>query len=196
MYKKQMVVQKILCFAALIIGAIIFVYSLGIMTDLYEALYPVRNSADPEKTKVAGTIVYYNMQGFNKQFLLAGIGMILLGVLLFITNTHVRRKYYIGNYVSVAAYSAAGLVLTVWAHAQIEYYKAQFLQVDFEALKAYAEDWKTYYTDSTFWFDIHYLVFGLLVVIIIALIANVFWKRSLMKAEQELINRGKEAAAS
>ena len=83
----------------------------------------------------------------------------------------------------------------MWAHGQIEAYKAQFLQVDFEALKEHAEMWNTAYTESTFWFDVHYLIFGLLLLVAAALIANVFWKRKLMKEEQDLIRQGKEATA-
>ena len=50
-------------------------------------------------------------------------------------------------------------------------------------------------TESTFWFDIHYVIFGLLLIGTCLLIANVIWKRKLMKEEQTLIARGKEAVA-
>ncbi len=96
MYKKQLTVQKILCIAAVIVSAVVFLYALGIMTDLYDALYDtMRNPNDVFQTDVPGSIVYYNMQDFNNYFLKYSIGLILLAVLLFITNTHVRRKYYI-----------------------------------------------------------------------------------------------------
>ena len=97
MYKKQMTVQRILCVGMLIVCAVIFLYSLGIMTDLYDALYnTIRNPEKLEKTTVTGSRIYYDMQGFNRDFLHASIGMLLLCVVLFLTNTHSRRKYYIG----------------------------------------------------------------------------------------------------
>ena len=196
MYRKQVKLQKLLCFALLIISAMIFIYSLGIMTDLYDALYTtIRNPAKPEKTTVTGSRIYYDMQGFNQQFLLASIGMILLCVTLFLTGTHTRRKYYIGNYASTLLVSAGGLAFTVWAHGEIEAWKAQFLQIDFEELAAHAAKKKTLYTDSTFWFDIHWVLFGLLVIGIVLLIANVIWKRRLMKGEQMLLAGKKEAVA-
>ena len=196
MYKKQLTAQKIICLAAVIVSAAVFVYSLGLVTDLYDTLYStMRNASDLTKTDVSGSIVYYNIQDFNRQFMYASIGLLLLSVLLMITNTHTRRKYYIGNYVAVGLYSVASLVLIVWAHIQIEVYKAEFLEVDFEALKEHAETWGTAYTESTFFFDIHYLIFGLLLVVVILLVGNVFWKRSLMKEEQELLTKGKEATA-
>ncbi len=190
MYKKQLRAQKLLCFLAIGISAAVFIYSLGIMTDLYDTLYStMRNPNNLTQTDVPGSLVYYNMQGFNHYFLLSGIALILLAVLLFVTNTHARRKYYIGNYVASGLYAAAAVGVSVWAHGQIEFYKAQFKQVDFAALKEHAETWGTAYTESTFWFDIHYLVFALLLAVAALLVANAVWKSSLMKQEAALLSK-------
>ena len=62
-------------------------------------------------------------------------------------------------------------------------------------LAEHAAKKKSLYTESTFWFDIHYVLFGLLVIGVILLIANAVWKRKLMKEEQTLIAKGEEAAA-
>lgn len=195
MYKKQMTVQKIICMAAIIVSAIFFIYTLGIMTDLYDSLYDtMRNPRDWSQTDVSGSIVYYNMQAFNQRFLLLSIGQILLALLLFLTNTHRRRKYYIGNYISTGAFVAFGVYNAIFAHTYIEIFKAQFLQVDFAALKEHAEMWGTLYTESTFWFDLHYLVFGLLLLVCVLLIANVVWKILLMREEDRLIAEGGPAA--
>lgn len=196
MYKKQVKLQKLLCLALLIISALIFIYSLGIMTDLYDALYStIRSASNLDRSTVTGSRVYYDMQDFNKLFLKLSIGMILLCVVLFITNTHNRRKYYIGNYCAIGLVAAGGVGLTVWAHGQIEAYKAQFLQINFEELAAHATKRKTLYTESTFWFDIHYVLFALLLIGVVLLIANAVWKCKLMKEEQALITSGKGAAA-
>lgn len=196
MYKKQVALQKVLCVGLLIVCALIFLYSLGIMTDLYDALYnTIRNPEKLEKTTVTGSRIYYDMQPFNKNFLHAAIGMILLCVLLFLTNTHSRRRYYVGNYAAVGLFTAGGAAFTVWAHQEIEAFKAQFLQINFEELAEHAAKKKSLYTDSTFWFDIHYLAFGLLLLGILLLLINVIWKRKLMKDEQALIQKGKEAVA-
>ena len=85
MYKKQLTVQKILCLVAVIVAALVFLYSLGIMTDLYDSLYDtMRNPNNLLKTDVPGSIVYYNMQEFNRMFLVDSIGVILLAVLLLV----------------------------------------------------------------------------------------------------------------
>ena len=190
MYKKQMTLQRYLCLAMLIISAVVFIYSLGIMTDLYDSLYGTYRRG---KTTVSGAEVYMDMQGFNKLFLRGSIGLILLSVLLFVTSTHSRRRYYVGNYAAVGLFSAASIAFTVWAHGQIEAFKAQFLTIDFAKLLTHATSRKTLYTESTFWFDIHYLVFGLLLVSVVLLIINAVWKSKLMKDEQALIAQGKEA---
>ena len=55
--------------------------------------------------------------------------------------------------------------------------------------------WKTAYTESTFWFDIHYLVFGISILVSLGLVACAVWKMKLMKEEKALIESGKGAAA-
>ena len=193
MYKRQMLFQKILCLLTLISGGLIFIYSLGIMTDLYDSLYTALNP-------VKGKDLYYEMQDFNKLFVKLSIGFILVTALLFFTNTNMRRKYYIGNYVAIGLNVVYGLAFTVWAHLQIQSYRKAFLNIDFDALKENAmewhpNDWQTYYTDSTFWFDMHYLVFGILLVLEVLHIYNFLWKKKLMEEETGLIGKGKEAVS-
>lgn len=194
MYKTQMKLQKILCLLAILASTLVFIYSLGLMTDLYDSLYgTMTDPNDLTKTTVPGSIVYYDMQGFNNTFMKAGLGLILLSCLLFITNTHSRRKYYVGNFVSIALQAAANVAVAVWAHTQLQQYRAQFLAVDFEALAKHAKRWKTLYTQSTFWFDVHYGVFAVLLIVTVLLVGNALWKRSLMKQERVLIAQGEEA---
>ena len=196
MYRKQLTWQKILCFAALAVSAIVFLYALGLMTDLYDSLYSTMPYPDdPDVTDVPGSQVYYHMQPYNKQLLSASIVMILLSCLLFITSTHSRRRYYVGNVVSSVLWTGAGVWYAIWAHGQSELYKAEFLQIDFEELAFFAELWETPYIDSTFWFDAHYVVFALVLLVGLLLIGNLIWKFSLMNAEKRLIEEGKKVSA-
>ena len=124
------------------------------------------------------------------------IVLILLSCLLYLTNTHIRRKYYIGNYVSIALYSIATLGVAGWSHIQIEAFKVQYLTtVDFEALKSFSEMWGSKYIESTFMLDLHYVVLALAVLSVAALVGGAIWKVQLMKAEDALIAEGKEAVA-
>ncbi len=197
MYKKQLVFQKFACMFAVVAAAVSFVYSLGIITDIYDSLY--RTMMDPNdltQTFVPGSIIYYDMQAFNKSFMNVSIVLILLSCLLFLTNTNVRRKYYIGNYVSIGLYSVATLGVAVWSHLQIEAFKVQYLTtVDFEALKAFSEMWGSTYIESTFMLDLHYVVLALAVLSVAALVYSAIWKVQLMKAEDALLAEGKEAVA-
>ena len=196
MYKKQLKLQKILCFLAIVSSVLIFLYALGIMTDLYDTLYStMKNPADLTETDVPGSIVYYNMQAYNSYFLRESIVLILFSCLLFLTNTHVRRKYYIGNYISVAIFAIANIYVAIEAHGYIEAFKERFLRIDFAARKEHAEMWKTAYTDSTFWFDIHYAVFAFSILVAILLVVSTIWKIRLMKEEARLIAVGKEKTA-
>ena len=197
MYKKQMTVQKILCLAAIIVSGVFFLYSLGIMTDLYDSLYTtMRNPNNINQTSVPGSQIYYYMQDFNNTLLMCSIGLILLAVLLYVTNTHVRRRYYIGNFFATGAFTVASVAMSVYGHTYIEAYKQFYLtNLDFAALKEFAEMWGTLYTDSTLWFDLHYLVFGLMLVVSALLVCNAVWKVNLMKDEAKLVEEGRGAAA-
>lgn len=197
MYKKQMVYQKIVCILALIASVLVFFSSLGLSTDLYDALsrtilYP---DYDLEATSVAGSRVYYDMFGFNSAFTKASIAMILITLILFITNTHTRRKYYIGNYIAVGLTSAAAIGISVWSIPQIADFKTQFQNnVDFEALKTFSKDWGTLYIgrEDTFWFDITYVIFGFLLLTTLLLILNACFKTVLMKAEKRTVGCRKD----
>lgn len=192
MYKKQMRFQKVFCFIALFASVLVFIYSLGIMTDLYDTLYTtMMDPTNIDDTWVPGSQVYYHMQGFNKSLLSASIVMIILAVLLFITNTDKRRKYYVANYISTGLFSVFTVCLSFWAHSNIQVFRAEWKALDFAALRDFADMFKSAYTESTFWFDAHYLVFGISLVAVCLLIFNVYWKICLMKEEKRLVEGGK-----
>ena len=191
MYKKQMILQRIVCYALLISAAIVFVYSLGLVTDLYEALYPY---SDPTKRKfVEGADIYTLIQPFNKQLTGVGIALILSAVSLFVFNTHKRRKYYVGNYVTVALNAALNVGVSVWALVNVMAFRAQYLLIDFVKLAEQADKYDTKYIESTFWFDVAIPVFVILLIVTLVSIANLVLKLMLMKGERELIREGAEA---
>lgn len=200
MYKKQLILQKIVCMAMLVMSAVIFLYSLGIMTDIYDTLY--FTMSDPNDiynyedglTKVFGAPIYYEMQPFNGYFTNLSIGLLLVTLGLFVTCTHSRRKYYIGNYIAVGLSTVCNAAFTVWALSNISFYRAKYLQVDFAALKDFWERRRRpeVFTDSTFWFDIGYVLFGILLLISVLLIVNTILKVILMKQEKRHIGSGKD----
>ena len=195
MYKKQMKFQKLICLSTLVASALLFIYSLGLVTDLYDAFYSTMR--DPNKiydmkfTKVEGAWIFYEIQPFNKALTTVSIVLLVCSLLPFITNTHSRRKYYLANYITVGISSVANVAAAIWCIINVAKYRNQFLTtVDFVALKEYAEKWNTLYTESTFWFDIGYVVCALLIVVTAFNIYNLVWKTKLMKEEKQLILEG------
>ena len=197
MYKKQVSFQKIVCLVSLVAGALVFVYSLGLLTDLFDTLYSmIPNPNNLDSAKVEGARIYYDMQPFNRTLLRGSIGMILLSCALFMTNTHSRRKYYIGNAVATAVNVAAECAMAIWCHLEVSAFKTQYLTtVDFAELEKRLSRRGTY-TDSTFWFDIHYLVCGVAILAAVLLIVNFIWKKKMMREEQKLLRSSGKAVSA
>ncbi len=190
MYKKQLGLQKILCLAAVILAAVWFVYCLGMITDVHDALrFTMLNDKDRYETKVVGSILFYDMQPFITTFQSVSIGLILLGCLLYITNTHTRRRYYISNYIAVGLYSVASLAAAFWVHSKIDIYTWRFKnEVDFPALLEQSKiipDIK--YNESTFLLDLHYALMIATIIVVVGLIANTIFKVFLMRTEKQLL---------
>lgn len=192
MYKKQMILQRIVCFLVLGAAALVFIYSLGLVTDLYDNNFNFY-AQNLKRPKVAGTEVYYYIQDFNRALTGSGLVLILLALSQFVTQNHARRRYYIANYITVGVNTVAAIGVSVWALINIFSYKAQYLMVDFEALETEAAKYGFEWYYSTFWFDIAVVVFAIVLIGAAANVANLFLKRALMKEEQQLIAESREA---
>ena len=192
MYRRQVKLQKLICLCSLISGVCVFIYALGLMTDLFTMLYNMIPDPDElDNARVAGARIYYDMQPFNKDLLHVSIALILISCLLFLTNTHTRRRYYIGNYVAMGLNIAAEIAAGIWIHIQVHSFKNTYLStVDFAQLERRLGRLGTY-TDSTFWFDIHYAVAILSFLAAALLIVNILWKVKLMHDEKSLLAQGK-----
>jgi uncharacterized membrane protein len=135
------------------------------------------------------------MQPFNKQFSDISLVPILLACLLYVTNTHSRRKYYISNFLAVGAYSASTIGICLWAHEKIEAFAVQYMTtVNFEQMKEYSELMGTPYLDNTNMLDLHRTVFGFALFTVALLVGNMIWKIVLMHSEKKLLSAGEEAA--
>ena len=196
-YKEQMKIQKVFCFVTLIACALLLLYSFGLVTDLYDSLYFTMSDPDDiydlKDTHVSGAWIFFEIQPFNKA--LTKVALVLLGfsLLPFVTNTHSRRKYYLANYLTVGLSCLANIAAAIWCTINIIKFKYQFLTtLDFEALKEYSELMDTPYIESTFWFDIGFIVCEFLIIAAVLNIYNLVWKTKLMKSEKKLILEGLE----
>lgn len=193
MYKKQMTLQRITSFLLLVAAVLVFVYSLGIMTDLYDSLYLVSSYKETHRNYVEGSYIYRNMQPFNQQLTTAGIILILSAVSLFIFRSNDRRKYYIANYITIGVNAILNIAISVWALINVIAYRAEFLLVDFEKLAKVASLYNISYTESTFWFDAVWFVAAFVILVTALSIFNLVFKMVLMRAEKKLLEEGKEA---
>lgn len=199
MFKQQMKFQKIVTYVVLAVCALSFLYSLGLMTDIYDTFYlTMVDPNNPDKTEVQGSQIYYHMQDFNKQLLAVAITLIVVSLTLFITGVHNRRKYYVSNYVATGLVAVCNLAASIWMIINIALFRAEYLQIDFEALKKFIETHpNVQYNDSTFWFDIGFVLCALLIVSALAVAGNLIWKIMITKRENELLggNIAKEVTA-
>ena len=193
MYKKQMTLQRITSFILLAAAVLVFVYSLGIMTNLHDTLALVSTYSESSRNYVKGATIFLEMQPFNRELTTAGIILILSAVALFVFKSNDRRKYYIANYITIGINAVANVAVSIWALINVFAYKAQYLQIDFEKLKTVAEKYDVLYNKSTFWFDASIAVFGFVFLATALSIANLVFKVILMRAEKKLIEEGKEA---
>ena len=195
MYRKQMILQRVTSYLLLGAAVLVFIYSLGIMTDLYESFYFLSSPTFKEghRNYVEGVSIYRTMQTFNQELTTAGIVLILSSVALFVFRSHDRRKYYIANYITIGANAVANVYVSYWALTNVFAYKQQFYNVDFEKLAKVAKNYKIEYTESTFWFDASLFVFIPLLLVTALSIGNLIWKIVLMNAEKKLIIEGQEA---
>ena len=210
MYKKQMMLQRILCILMIVISAVVFVYALGYMTDANDMIrdcalgYEPDINEDPEvkaaieARKVPMRQYMQDMNLFDRDLVRIGIALILISLTLLLTNTHIRRKYYISNYIAILINAVAAFAASIWAHQQIIRLKSQYYSgaIDFEYVRFTTatfvrENSVNVYTESAFWFDAHYYIFGAMLLIAALLILNAIWKTILMRREKEALAMGR-----
>lgn len=181
-------------------SALLFIYSLGFATDLYDAFkQPMMSDPDIYDDKyvseVKGAEILWKVQPFNKQLTTVSIILIVCSVIMFITNNHSRRKYYVGNFVTIGISSVVSVAAAIWNVINVAKFKNLYqTTVDFEQLKIYSELMDSLYIgpDQTFWFDIGFVISAVLIVVTAINIYNLTWKIRLMKEEAQLIKEGME----
>ena len=191
MYKKQMLIQRIVCYAVLAAAALVFIYSLGLVTDLHYNNFAYY-SQNPAKPKFEGALLFREIQPFNKELTTCGIALMLSAVAMFVFGTHKRRKYYIGNYITVALNAVLSLAVSVFGIINVIKYKAEYLKIDFETLEKLQSQMKKHYSISPFWFDAGYFVFGFVILVTLVSLLSLAFKVYVMREEAKLLDGSKE----
>ena len=181
-----MLVEKIVCFAVLAAAVLIFIYSLGLVTDLHYNNFAYY-AEDPENPMFDGANIYNEIQPFNQLLTKAGLALILSALSLFVFGAHKRRKYYLGNYITIGLNSALTIGVSVWGIRNVIKYKEMYYQIDFEALEMWQGLLKLPYDISPFWFNAGFFVFGIAIVAAILGILNLVFKVLVMRGERMLL---------
>lgn len=181
-----MLFQKIICFFILAAAALVFLYSLGLVTDLHYNNFAYY-AEDPKYPAFEGAEIYNEIQPFNKQLTTAGIILILSAILVFVFSSHKRRKYYVGNYIAIGLNSALTVAVSVWGILNVIKYKEMYYLIDFEMLKWYQDTLKKTYDISPFWFDAGFYVFGIAIFAAVLGVLNLVFKVAVMRNERKLL---------
>ena len=189
MFKPQLKFQKILFLGALILSAVCFFYSLGIMTDLY-GLYQTKAMGG-----VTGSDLFYDMQDYNHYLVIGALGLIVISCLPFIFASNKRRKYYRGNVICTYIQAVAFVAWAVYVIINNINYRSQFVNgVDFVSWKSLADLFAFTYSESTFFFDAGFVMAVLCIACAVAIIYNLNWKNKLVKEEDMILKGEKENA--
>lgn len=197
MYRFQLKFQKIICIIAFIACVVSFFYALGFCSDLYKVLYPGAPYPEyPEYDAFKGANLFYQAQPLNNFLVVGSIVILVISLLLFITQTNSRRKYYVSNYVATGASFGAMVVFSVTSIVRILTFKQRYInEVDWETLKTLAQSMPSLtYDTSTVIFDLGVLLYVLIILIAIILLANMILKIILMNGEKKLLNQSKETS--
>ena len=186
MYKKQMLIQQIVCYALLAAAVLVFIYSLGIVTDLHYNNFAMY-AEDPQNPWFEGAELYLEIQPFNQQLTTLSIYLILSVLLVFVFGSHSRRKYYIGNYIAIGLNSALTVGVSIWGILNVIKYKAAFMNIDFEALEKWQNQLKKPYSISSFWIDAGYYVFAFAILVSLISLASLAFKIYVMHGEKKLL---------
>ena len=190
----------------IIVGALALLYAFcymsGSLADLGRTITikPTgHSSAFKASSGKNDALLYDEMQPFNNMMMYFGIAMILLAVLLYITACNKRRNYYVSNYVATGLCAGGNIVMSIVCLIMNIHWRSEFLNVDFDRWYNYYQERidadvfseaDRHYSESTFWFDIGFAVYAIVIVASIILILNLVWKIMLMKGEKQLLSNG------
>ena len=226
MFKSQMKCQKILCFVCLILAALLFVYSLGFITSIYNMLnytWVVNKNSGVVRLRDtslegAGCELFWDLEtlvmpvtktvidkngneeevtveertvGFVDKLMTVAIVDIVAALILYVFNTHKRRKYYVGNYVATAIFSGFNVGASVWMFVKLAEYHNKFVAMNHEVIKDFCEQYaRDYnYNGAILSFSLGYVLAVLMIVAAVAVALNLVWKLTLEKRENKLLNQ-------
>lgn len=191
--KIQMKFQKILTIVSLVVAALTFVFAISFLSGGLSAIQTYR--FENIEIETAGVDTFVNScQSFVGTLIVLSIILICTVLLLYITSTNSRRKYYITNYVAIGIFALIAVVWSVYTLIYLCILLGQYAAIDWEELMAVYEMYiASNYPNPDKDYTTFILGFVMLVVVLadVAVWAlNFIWKLKLMKGEKALLEQG------
>jgi len=215
----QMKFQKWVVIGAFIMAVMTFVFAYAVfatpfypLSSLGGQFFELKNLLDPSEVLFYDQVGYNffnDIQPFNRQLATFSLVFIVLSLVLFISVSHKRRRYYVFNYVSTGVYAVSGVAYGVYSIVNLIHWSGVFNKINFsgaiaaaeaeieeissypiesianmaEPLQLQLESFKADVPQKTAVFMIGIVVFSLIIVAAALLVFNCVWKMKIMKAE-------------
>ncbi len=215
----QMKFQKWVVIGAFIMAVMTFVFAYAVfatpfypLSSLGGQFFELKNLLDPSEVLFydqVGYSFFNDIQPFNRQLATFSLVFIVLSLVLFISMSHKRRRYYVFNYVATGVYAVSGVAYGVYSIVNLIHWSGVFNKINFsgaiaaaeaeieeissypiesianmaEPLQLQLESFKTDVPQKTAVFMIGIVVFSLIIVAAALLVFNCVWKMKIMKAE-------------
>ena len=194
--KTQMRFQKILSIVSLVIAALTFVYALYFLTGSMGEVPYYFNRQGTQGDLINADKFMSTSQDFVSTLVALGITFIVLAVLIFLTSSHNRRKYYATNYIAMGLFVAFALAISLYAFIMIAKVQDLFLNDicwktgtgvggDHNVADQWIIDHKLYRTETNF--ILGYILFTVVIVNAIVCALSTVWKILLIRGEKKLL---------
>ena len=124
----QMKFQKIAVIGAFILAVLTFVYAYSFSTPFF----PLSDNSDLVTHLPEGKEFYEAVQPFNRNLATFSVIFILVSLLLFMSFSQKRRRYYIFNYIAIGAYTVSGLAYSIFSFINLIDFSARYSQINFD----------------------------------------------------------------
>ncbi len=208
----QMKFQKAVVISAFVLAILTFVYAYIFSTPFYPL--SSGDAAEYLKKDPVGETFYYDVQPFNRTIATLAVVFVVVSLLLFMSFSQKRRRYYIFNYIAIGCYSAFGLGYSIYTCINLASWSSLYHQINFEMVRQNIQSELQNYIDlglegeslealagsiinalkdfdnnvpkDTAMFIIGFILCALIIVVSGLLIFNCFWKARNLKKEDAM----------
>lgn len=123
----QMKFQKLIVICAFIMACLTFVYAYSFATQFY----PLSQDAAQMYLNDVGRNYYADIQPFNRTLATLSLVFVLVSVLLFVSISHKRRRYYLFNYIATGVYAVSAVAFSAFSFINIFKWMGTYGKINF-----------------------------------------------------------------